>query len=364
MSISPVHLSQLLQLNLLRHDDSSGSIAFLTREILRRFPARSEPRTATLWRAFGSLFLPSLAHSFTYMSVPNEGVIVALWTPTNADGSVHEAGVKSNLEFLRDKGITGYMLLGSTGEFARLDLENRLRLLTLVRPFTSGGPTVVNASAIRPADVVSVGRHARALGFGSVALLAPWFYPLAQEDLAEFFVQCANEIGLPLFLYNFPERTGNRIDLRTVSAVADRAVLAGVKQSGDEFDYHRELIELARKKNFALFTGGEPRMPEALALGARGCVSGLANAVPELVVALYQAAKKGNPKETAVAKSQIEEVVRQMASLAFPLNVAAVMAARGLVIGEPKTPLSASTHALFRQAVDGLRQCYRAWGLA
>lgn len=298
-----------------------------------------------------------------FMRLPCEGIIVALWTPTDTAGHVDESGLRSNIEFLKDKNLSGFMLMGSTGEFARLDLKERLRLLELVRPLTSHLPSMVNVSAMRPSEVTLLGKRARELGFESVSLMTPWFYPLAQPDLVEFFVNCASAIDLPLFLYNFPERTGIRIGLRTIAAVADRVTLAGVKQSGDEFDYHRELVVLGREKRFAVLSGGEIRLTEAVALGASGCVSGLANAAPELVVSLFHAAVDGDNAQADTARRRIQELLRVAGKLEFPMNVAAAMTARGLAAGQPKTPLSTSTEAGFRLVVDELRQCYKTWGL-
>src|SRR5947208_1685974 len=92
--------------------------------------------------------------------------------------------------------------------------------------------------------VTYFGQFARASSADAVALLPPHFYPLAQADLVEFFVRAGEAADLPVFLYNFPERTGNRISLETIGSVADRVRLAGVNQSGGEFEYHRALVEL------------------------------------------------------------------------------------------------------------------------
>ena len=227
------------------------------------------------------------------MSLPQEGVLVALWTPTDSSGRLDTAVVRANLQFLQRKGLAGLMLLGSTGEFLRLEVAERLRFLEVIRPLAEGWPAMVNVSDARPPAVVQLGQRVRELGFASISLLAPWFYPHSQPDLAEFFARSAEAIGLPVFLYNFPERTGHRIELATISAVADRVRVAGVKQSGAEFGYHRELTALGRARGFAVLTGGETRLAEAMGLGVSGCVSGLANAVPELGGALRGGSPRG-----------------------------------------------------------------------
>jgi len=255
------------------------------------------------------------------------------------------------------------MVLGSTGEFLRLPLADRKRFLELVCAQSGALPLMVNISHVRPAAVAELGRHARETGAPSVSLLAPWFYPLSQADLAEFFARAGEAAGLPLFLYNFPERTGHRISLETIATVAGRVRLAGVKQSGAEFDYHRDLVALGREKNFVVWTGGECRLAEAMALGVTGCVSGLANAVPEMVREIYQAAKASDTERAGLATARIKRLVSLLAELLFPLDVAAAMAARGLPAGQPKQVESAATRACYQRVVENVRALYAEWGL-
>lgn len=298
------------------------------------------------------------------MTLPREGVIAALWTPTDSDGRLLPGELKTNLAFLQRRGIHGLMVLGSTGEFLHVALPDRERFLELVCAQSGALPLMVNISHIRPAAVAELGRHARELGAASAALMAPWFYPLAQADLAEFFVRAGEAAGLPLFLYNFPERTGHRIGLETIAAVADRVRLAGVKQSGAEFDYHRDLVALGREKNFVVLTGGECRLAEAMPLGVSGCVSGLANAAPEMVLEIYQAAKAGDANRAGLATARVKRLVSVLAELEFPLDVAAAMEARGLPAGQPKQVVSAATRARYQRVVGHVRTLYAEWGLA
>jgi 4-hydroxy-tetrahydrodipicolinate synthase len=297
------------------------------------------------------------------MTLPQAGVIAALWTPTDSDGQLLPDQLKTNLEFLQRKGVHGLMVLGSTGEFLHLSLTDRKRFLELVCAQTGALPLMVNISHVRPAAVAELGRHAREVGAGSVALLAPWFYPLAQADLAEFFARAGEAAGLPLFLYNFPERTGHRISLETIAAVADRVRLAGVKQSGAEFDYHRDLVALGREKNFVVLTGGECRLAEAMRLGVSGCVSGLANAVPELVLEIYAATRAGDADRAGLATARVKQLVSALAEVQFPLHVAAAIEARGLPAGQPKQVVSAPTRACYQRVVGQVRALYAQWGV-
>jgi 4-hydroxy-tetrahydrodipicolinate synthase len=222
---------------------------------------------------------------------------------------------------------------------------------------------MMNISDIRPEVVADLGRFARHSGLAAVSLLPPSFYPMAQEDLVEFFVQGAEAAQLPLFVYNFPERTGNRVALDTIAAVADRVPVAGVKQSGAEFSYHSELVELGRQKGFVVLTGADTRLPEAIDLGVSGCVSGLSNAVPDLVVQAFSDARSGVPAGAQVAHSRLRELALRIPQVQFPLDVAAVMEARGRAVGNPKRIVSAATQARYDRLVGELRALFREWKL-
>jgi 4-hydroxy-tetrahydrodipicolinate synthase len=136
-----------------------------------------------------------------------------------------------------------------------------------------------------------------------------------------------------------------------------------VKQSGSEFAYHGPLVELGRKKNFVVLTGADTRLPEATAMGVSGCVSGLSNAVPDLVAASFADARRGAPAQTQSASARMAEVGRRISKVSFPLDVAAAMEARGLAVGSPKSIVSASTKARYANVVVELKDLFREWKL-
>jgi dihydrodipicolinate synthase/N-acetylneuraminate lyase len=299
------------------------------------------------------------------MSPTWEGVYCALWTPTDDQGRLLEAALESNMEFLKRANVQGLLALGSTGEFLHLDPAQRKEIIRKLGAIAQPLQLMINVSDIRPPVVAELGRCARESGAAAISVLPPYFFPVAQEDLVEFFVRAAEAADLPLFLYNFPERTGNRIALETVGAVADRVPVAGVKQSGDEFGYHKELVQLGREKGFAVLTGADTRLPEAVAMGVNGCVSGLANAVPELVLAALQESRSlvAAPARPSRAAQRLDVLRGKIAAVQFPLDVAAVMEARGLPVGTPKSLRSAATQGRYDQLTADLRGLFQEWNL-
>lgn len=295
---------------------------------------------------------------------PTKGIFAALWLPTDPDGNLLRDELARNLAFLKQHQVSGVLALGSTGEFPQFDLGQRKAALATVAELAAPLPVIANVSDIRPKAVAELGRFARELGLPAIAIMTPGFFPSSQDDILAHFLHAADTSGLPTFLYNFPELTGTRINLETVMAFADRAPMAGIKQSGREFEYHRQLIALGRERKFSVFSGADTRLPEVFALGADGCIGGLVNMVPDLMVHLYRVCREGRRGETGPAFERLKQIGASIDRLTFPLNVAAGMEARGLATGAPKAIVSPASAKLYREIVADLKELYRSWKLA
>lgn len=295
---------------------------------------------------------------------PSEGILAALALPFDRDGRLKESALAAHLTWLRSCGIHGVLALGSTGEFPFLTLEQRIEALALVARHAAPLPVIANISDIRPDVVAALGRSARDLGLAGVAVMPPHFFPVAPADQLAFFEHAARAAELPVLLYNFPELTGNRIALETIAAFADRAPMAGIKQSGAEFGYHEALVALGREKRFSVFSGADTRLPEVFALGARGCIGGLVNLVPEYMVEQYHVFARGQAGGLEPTASRMKRVGAIIDRLKFPLNVAAGLTARGFDPGAPKSIISPETARVFAGVVEELRSCFHEWGLA
>lgn len=297
------------------------------------------------------------------------GIYSAQWIPTDPNGRVNRAALAAHIEFERRAGIHGVLALGSTGEFPQFSPDERKQVLTLVAELAGPLPVMANVTDLRPRVAVELGRFVKSLGLPAIALMPPVFYPVSQADMLAYFLHVAEAVQLPVMLYNFPELTGKRIDLETVAAFADRASLCAIKQSGAEFEYHRELIALGREKGFAVMSGADTRLPEVFALGGAGAIGGLVNIVPEWMVAIHRASGPGHaagpaggqrgPAAHPNAPALMQEVGRIIDQLTFPLNVAAGLAARGFEPGAPKMIVSPESRRLYTKVRDELSALFR-----
>lgn len=294
---------------------------------------------------------------------PVEGIIAALYTPLDRHDRVQRRALAAHVRFLREAGLHGVLALGSTGEFARLSCEQRAAFLPHVIEAAEGLPVLFNITGTTLDEVVQLGRAARRSGVAGVTLMPPYFYPVPQTDLAEFFLRAAEAVKLPLYLYNYPELTNTRIDLETIEWVADRVPVTGFKHSGGELDYLPALVAIGREKSIAIFSGADTQLPEVLGMGAVGSIGGLINFLPELTLRLFNICRKGQAGSVNPAAGHMHEAGRIFARLPFPLSIACGLEARGFDPGVPKMVVSAATERLYRQGVRDFRRLFKAAGL-
>ncbi len=267
------------------------------------------------------------------------------------------------MRFCARSGVNGFMVLGTTGEFPHLEVPIRKRVLEVAKANANGLPVLANISDIRPRVVQEMGKFCKELQVDAVSLLPPYYYPLAPSDLREFFLQAAAAADRPVFLYNFPERVGYKIPLEVIEAVADRVPMLGIKQSGADFDYHHELVALGRKKNFVVITGSDTALPEALPIGVTGVVSGLSNAVADLVVKTYQEVRAGKTRNEIPSAGMLNTLAGKLGALEFPFNIGAMVQARGLPVGHPKMWVSEETRQKMAQLTEAYRALFQQWNL-
>lgn len=288
------------------------------------------------------------------MSSQLEGVWTALWTPIDAEGKLIKPAIKHHIELLKKAGVHGIVVGGSTGEFRRITLQCRLELLEWVVACAGSMPVMVNISVEILDHLKPLAKAALEHKVAGVLVLPPSFYPVSQQDLIAYFTYVSKLTkDLPFILYNFPECIRNPIEAETIIQLSETIQLAGIKQSGSSFEYHRELAEIGNQKGFIVFTGSDSRLPDAMQMGVGASIGGLTNAIPELIVEVFKKVKSKQNCDSA--QHQIDQIKGIIKPLFFPYDVGALMQARGLEIGVDKTIRSAQSKTLQAKVVEELK---------
>ncbi len=217
------------------------------------------------------------------------GAIAAAVTPLRDAGeALDEDALEPYVDFLAASGLDGVLALGTTGEGFLLPVEQRMRAAQLyVEAAQSRLAVAVHCGAQSTWETVELAAHAAEGGANAVAVIAPPYFALDEDELFEHFAAAARACEpLPFYVYEFAARSGYAVPTDVLERLRDAAPnLAGLKVSDTPWErFAPYLLE-----GLDVFVGPEALIPQGLAAGATGAVSALAAAFPELVVAAVRA---------------------------------------------------------------------------
>ncbi len=247
-----------------------------------------------------------------------KGIIPPMVTPLLPDNvSLDINGVKKLVEHLIAGGVHGIFILGTTGESTSLSYAIRRQLIIETCTVVNNRvPVFVGITDTAIEESVQLADVAKASGAAAVVAAPPYYYGLGQEELFKYYWKLADQLSLPLFLYNMPSHTKINIDAKTVVRLSEHDNIIGLKDSSANAVYFQSLIHLLKSKpQFSLLVGPEEITAEIVLMGGHGGVNGGANMFPKLYVELYNAASARDFDRIAVLQHLVMEISTKIYTL-------------------------------------------------
>ncbi len=224
------------------------------------------------------------------------GIIPPVITPLVDRDQLDASGLARLIERILAGGVHGLFILGTTGEAPSLSYRLRRELITRVCQLVGGKvPVLVGITDTSFVESVALAEHAARAGAKGVVLSTPYYFPAGQTELAQYIEHIAEQLPLPLILYNMPSLTKVWFEIETLEKLSAIPNIAGVKDSSGDVAYFERLVGLRRlRPDWSCMMGPEAMLPVAMKLGGQGGVNGGANVFPRLFVACYDAAVEGD----------------------------------------------------------------------
>ncbi len=237
------------------------------------------------------------------------GIIPPMVTPLSDRDAIDVAGLERLVEHLIAGGVHGIFILGTTGEAPSLSYRLRRELIQRVCQLTQRRvPVLVGITDTSFVESVHLAQHAAESGADAVVLSTPYYFPAGQTELLGYVRNLTAQLPLPLMLYNMPSLTKVWFELETLKQLSDMPGIVGIKDSSGDLDYFGQLMSLrAQRPDWSILIGPESKLPEAMAVGGDGGVTGGANVFPTLFVQCYQAAVDGDSAELQRLSQTIDD---------------------------------------------------------
>ena len=272
------------------------------------------------------------------------GIFTPTLVPFDANGRINEGELRRMVNWLIEKGVTGLYPNGSTGEFIRLSLEERKRVIQIVVEENGGRVPILAGAAEANLDMIlDVSRVYADLGCAAVSVTGPYYYKVSQDSIEYYFREMSKRSPIDIILYNIPQYS-NEISVPVLTRLAlDCPRIVGVKDSSRDFPRFLSTLHAIKpqRPEFACLIGCEEILFPSLLMGADGGTIASSGVVPEAIMKLYHEFLKGNLQEAKRIQFMLLDLIEAMLSgVNFPDGFRAGMTLRGFALGSSRQLLS------------------------
>lgn len=282
------------------------------------------------------------------------GIIPPMLTPLTPDERIDGPAIERLVSFLIGHGVHGLFILGSIGEGAFLRPAEK-RALAEATVAAARGRVPVIAGVLEPgtAQVIEGMRLLAIPGIAAYVVTTPYYYGgFSPGNLREHFRRVAGAADRPILAYNIPQNTHVTMKADLMAELADVPNIAGVKDSAGDWFEDQVLLFRPRRSGFAIFQGNQVYAGVSLLAGADGLVPGHANIWPDLLVGMYDAARRNDMESVWRAQAHLNDLMALRARAPI-YTFKAVAQALGLMGDTVASPLP-------RLSPDEARQCVAA----
>lgn len=283
--------------------------------------------------------------------------------PTLTGGSsrkrpaVDLAAFRSLVEHVVAGGVDFLVVLGSTGEAATVDEQERADLIATARQAAPGLPLVVGTGHNNTEYAVELARAAVTAGADGLLVVTPYYNKPQPAGIVAHFRAIAQELpGVPLIAYNVPGRTGSNLTPETMHELWAIPEVVALKESSGDLRQIAQLCQEAPEGKIVLAGDDDLALP-AIAVGAQGLVSVCANVAPAQTTALVRAALTGDLSLARELNTALAPLMSALFCESNPVPLKAALACLGLATGmvrSPLVPAAPDTWARVQSALSGL----------
>jgi 4-hydroxy-2-oxoglutarate aldolase len=290
------------------------------------------------------------------------GVLLPITTTFDSTGNIDLVGLRANIAKWNATGISGYVLLGSTGERVHLDEREYLEVIEAARAEVEQRPNgltfIVGAGQQSTRGTVSeIKRVAAAVPVDAFLVITPSFYrsSITQQALITHYQGIADSSPAPIILYSMPALTGIKIEPETTARLSEHENIVGIKDSSNDLSGLRETIKLVGK-DFAVLTGNGTVLNEALNAGACGGILAVGCVAPAVCLAIFRAVQSGDTDTAAILQTKLTPLAEAV-TIRFGIGgLKAALDMKGYAGGTVRAPLRAPDD----QAREEIRRCLEA----
>ena len=268
------------------------------------------------------------------------GVLLPITTPFHSDKIDHIA-LSANINQWIETSVSGFVILGSTGERVHLDEREYLETIERCRAVVPRSIAfIVGAGQQSTVGTIREIANAANAGADAVLVITPNYYrsAITQDALISYYNAVADAVQVPVLLYSMPALTGIKIEPETIAQLSAHPNIVGVKDSSNDVAGIKRTVELCPAE-FAVMSGNGTVFLDALEAGATGGILAVGCVVPELCVEIFRLFKQGELEHARTLQNKLTPLAAAVTTRFGIGGLKAALEMAGYRGGDVRAPL-------------------------
>ena len=263
---------------------------------------------------------------------------VAIVTPFKG-GKVNYEKLAQLLEWHIEQGTDSIVVCGTTGEATTLSDEEQKEVIRFtVEKVNKRIPVIAGTGSNCTAHAIELSKYAEKVGADAALVITPYYNKSTQKGLIAHFTAIANEINIPIVVYNVPGRTGVNILPSTLAELSKLPNIKGVKEASGNIAQIAEIARLV-PDDFYIYSGNDDMIVPLLSLKGDGVISVVANIAPRDTHDLVQKFIAGDLQGSCELQLKMKPLIDSLFIEVNPIPVKTAMNIMGFDMGELRLPL-------------------------
>lgn len=287
------------------------------------------------------------------MDLKNSHIMTAMVTPFGKDGNVDYELLKKLIDHLLSTGTDGILVSGTTGEGPTLTEEEKIELIEKTVEYVAGRVPVVagTGSNNTKATIEYTNKVAKIDGVDAALVVVPYYNKPDQAGMIAHFTAVADNVDLPIVMYNIPGRTGVTMEVKTIAELSKHQNIIGIKDCTGIVNMAE--IVANTPDDFLAFTGEDADALAARNIGAQGVISVASHLFGKEISQMYAANSKGDNEIAGELMRDLTPKMKALFSHPSPSPVKAALNHVGIEVGGCRLPIlaldDAQASVLFNQ---------------
>lgn len=268
-----------------------------------------------------------------------KGILTALVTPFDSKEELNLDVLEKLISFNLSKGVEGFWVLGTTGEFNMLSIEEKKMVAKKVVEVAKGKVLLgINENSLY--NSIKLARYYVDLGADGIFSIPPLYHRTTSKGLIQYYTELS-KFGVSTYVYNIPALVGYNIPLDILTKLTSEGIIQGMKYSTSDFEslitYFKALKEV--NKDIQILTGNDKFTMISFMYGIDGVVSAIGNFAPEIISQIYKNVKEGKYDEALKYQMILDKLVDATSLADYPSGIKVALRYRGFNVGSVRKPL-------------------------